>query len=96
MIKDKVISEVQEALEWNDIALDAIIWIGSRDGGYAMTWNEFLVADIPDGTEWGFPFDLVVVGGDWWLETDEEQPSYLVFKTSPLRAPEAVKFASWW
>lgn len=50
-----------------------VLWVGSRDGNYAMAWDEF--ANIADfvydcGYTWSNNIneDLVVVGSDWWLE----------------------------
>jgi len=48
-------------------------WVGSSDGRFVSTWQEFLqlaqeVEDPKDYPSAAVPFDLVIVGVNWWLE----------------------------
>lgn len=53
-----------------------VFWVGSKDGKYAISWEEF--AKIATNTNYNeglggqeITSDLVVVGQSWWLERHE-------------------------
>lgn len=74
-----------------------MFWIGSKDGKYAMSWNEFAaIADITYDAGYGgqeIASDLVVVGNNWWLERYEYDGSECwEFKTPPLIQVHPKKF----
>ena len=52
-----------------------VLWIGSKDGKYAINWEKFVeIADrlyMPDSEVQLIAKDLVIVGDDWWLERKE-------------------------
>lgn len=52
-----------------------VLWIGTKDGSEAMTWEEFAkIADFDYDEGYGeieIRPDLVVVGKGWWLERHE-------------------------
>lgn len=53
-----------------------VLWVGSRDGKFAMSWADFedkfknLEYDAGFGRQ-EIAADLVVVGENWWLEREE-------------------------
>ena len=74
-----------------------VMWVGSRDGKYAISWEEFKkIADIEYDCKFGaqeIAEDLVVVGKDWWLERHEYDGSeWWEFKTLPRKQRNPKKF----
>ena len=72
-------------------------WVGSADGEFAITWDEFVkIADVEYNDGFGaqeVAEDLVVVGDDWWLERREYDGSeWWEFKTLPKKKKNAKKF----
>lgn len=69
------LQETIEELTENKHNTDEVRWVGSRDGLYSMSWEEFRdLADFEYDCGYGcteIPKDLVVVGDDWWLERRE-------------------------
>lgn len=72
-----------------------VLWVGSRDGKYKMTWQDFLaLSDVEYDSGYGaqeIAKDLVVVGDTWWLERHEydgsewwELKEYPVFRVDAL------------
>lgn len=68
---------LHETLEYLEIChktTQEIHWIGSEDGDYTMTWEDFeILADTEYGPEvdaYTVAADLVVVGMDWWLRRE--------------------------
>ena len=68
-----------------------VIWVGSRDGRLAISWDEFalIAKDINYDSGFGgheIQLDLVVVGSNWWLERREYDGSESwSFKSAPQR-----------
>ncbi len=73
-----------------------VAWVGTDDGEYAISWEEFLkIADIEYDSGFGLayiPTELVVVFKDGsWLERHEYDGSESwVFKSAPVREPDSV------
>lgn len=70
-----LLEETTQELSRQQKTPDDVIWVGSRNGEYAMSWAEFAgIANIEyDGGFGGQQIaeDLVVVGAGWWLERHE-------------------------
>lgn len=70
------LDETVEALTKADKSADDVAWCGSRDGTLVCSFADFaekakaINYDAGYGGQ-GIPSDLVVVGGDWWLERHE-------------------------
>lgn len=84
-----LLKETLEVLEKHGLTIDDIEWIGSEDFKIA---NFFDIASIKYDDGFGaqeIPFDLVIVGKDWWLERYEydgsEQWEFKKKPTEPLR-----------
>lgn len=76
-----------------------IKWVGSEDGEYAISWNEFVaICEQCEPTIWDYlPVDFVVVGTNFWyeIETDsEDDMQRIMFKTKPKisKEPKPIKF----
>lgn len=74
-----------------------VTFVGSRDGKYAISWDEFTrIADITYHSGFGgqeIATDLVVVGADWWLERHEYDGSeWWEYKCLPSAPKEAKPF----
>ena len=93
-----LLKETLEILEKHGKSPKDVKWVGSRDGKYAITWNEFeKIANITYNNSYGaqeIAEDLVVVGEDWWLErcVCDGWSEWWEFKTLPIKQSEAVKF----
>ena len=68
--------ETIEILKHWGKTVDDVMWVGSMDGKYALSWLEF--EKIADKIEYDNGYGgqeiyehLVVVGNDWWLERYE-------------------------
>ena len=53
-----------------------VLWVGTRDGTEAITWEEFekladFEYDNSRNSDSGIRFDLVVAGKGWWLQREE-------------------------
>jgi hypothetical protein len=52
-----------------------VMWVGSRDGKYAISWEQFeSIANVEYDAGYGgqeVVMDLVVVGHGWWLSRGE-------------------------
>lgn len=75
-----------------------VLWVGSRNGKYALSWEEFTqISQVVYDSGYGgqeIATDLVVVGEDWWLERGEYDGSeWWEFKTTPKRQPDAKRFS---
>jgi len=70
-----LLEETLEKLKECGFRESDVSWVGSKDGEYAISWEEFKkIADIEYDNGYGTPeiaIDLVVVGKDWWLERHE-------------------------
>jgi hypothetical protein len=74
-----------------------VLWVGSEDGRYALSWEEFAqIADVEYDPGYGaqkIAVDLVVVGDGWWLERWEyDGAEGWSFKECPVRQPDAEPF----
>jgi hypothetical protein len=76
-----------------------ILWVGSRDGVYGLSWSEF--RPIADVTEFDSGYggaeiaeDLVVVFGDGsWLERHEyDGAEWWEYKSEPVRSADTKPF----
>lgn len=71
LVKDTI--EYLEELGYEE---SDVLWVGSRDGEFAMSWVDFkdkfknLKYYAGYGTQ-EIAADLVVVGDNWWLEREE-------------------------
>lgn len=71
-----VIKELKERLDAFDLYEENILWVGSKDGKYALTWGQFCERFDKEEYDNGFgrveiASDLVVVGTNWWFERIE-------------------------
>lgn len=72
----KIIKETVDRLKELGYGESDVLWVGSRDGEFAMSWADFkdkfknLKYDSGYGTQ-EIASDLVVVGDNWWLERKE-------------------------
>lgn len=85
-----LLEETTQELSSQQKAPDDVIWVGSRNGEYAMSWEEFAgIANVEYDDGFGsqkISSDLVVVGDNWWLERYEYDGSESWnFKTTPLK-----------
>lgn len=72
----KIVEETIEDLKDLGYNESDVLWVGSYDGKFAMSWEEFsdkfknLEYDSGYGAQ-EIADDLVVVGENWWLERNE-------------------------
>lgn len=83
MFKINFKEETLECLKLHNKTIDEIQWIGCRH--YRIPMNEFWkLADFDYDNGYGLqiiPYDLLIVGLDWWMERDEYDGSeWWVFK----------------
>lgn len=94
-----LLEETLEALREAGKSPADVLWVGSRDGAYAVSWDEFCA--IARNTEYekdsGAPeiaWDLVIAGDGWWLERREYDGSeWWEFKTTPAKRLDAKPFS---
>ena len=65
-----------EIVRHNKVPDENVRWVGSKNGKYAMSWEEFAAIAVSFEYEnrsgrVEVAEDLVVVGDDWWLERRE-------------------------
>ena len=92
-----LLKETIEELRRNGKDEKDVLWVGSSDGKYAISWEEFKkIADIEYDCKFGaqeIAEDLVVVGKDWWLERHEYDGSeWWAFKTLPRKQRNPRRF----
>jgi hypothetical protein len=85
-----LLKETLEVLENINKTVKDVLWVGSRDGEYCISWEDFeKISDINYDSGYGsneIISDLVVVGNNWWLERGEYDGSeWWNFKTTPLK-----------
>ena len=73
-------------------------WVGSKDGEYAISWEEFeKIANVEYDNGYGaakVALDLVVVGDDWWLERYEyDGAECWDYKEKPKMKNDAKRFS---
>jgi len=93
-----LLSETIMELRLHGKSEEDVRWVGSNDGKYAITWDEFAkIADVEYDNDYGayeVALDLVVVGDDWWLERCEyDGKEWWEFKSLPKIA-EGKKFSN--
>jgi len=75
-----------------------VLWVGSKDGEYAISWEEFveIAKDVNYNNGFGsqeIAEDLVVVGKNWWLERAEYDGSeWWEYKEKPKKSRRPKKF----
>lgn len=75
-----------------------VLWVGSVDGEYAISWEEFekIAENVWYYNGYGsqeIAYDLVVVGDDWWLERVEYDGSeWWEIRKKPEKKPDAKPF----
>lgn len=68
--------ETERALQYAGKAPSQVRWVGSRDGTFYVSWEEFVAFAAPltyqrfSGND-VIARDLVIVGADWWMERTE-------------------------
>ena len=85
MIVDCVVNlfdETLEKLKEHNLTPREVRWVGSQDGQFAITWEEFTVIAKSINYDCSYGVDeintgLVVVGDGWWLERGEYDGSEL-------------------
>lgn len=93
-----LLQETQEDITRNHKSVEDVQWVGSKDGEYSISWEQFaaLARDITYDSGFGgneIVDDLVVVGSDWWLERHEYDGSeWWEFKTLPIRKEKSKSF----
>lgn len=94
-----LLDETMEALKSHNKDIGDVIWVGSADGQYAISWFEFImIAPITYNDSYGsqkIAKDLVIVGKDFWLERGEYDGSeWWEYKTIPSLELEPKTFSS--
>ena len=84
-----LLTETIDNLRDRNLTSDNVLWVGSRDGKYAVPWGDFaILANKEYDSGFGgtnVVDDLVVVGEGWWLERHEYDGSeWWEFKQQPL------------
>lgn len=94
-----LLQETLNQLESNDRCSEDVIWVGSSDGKFSITWAEFAkIADVDYNAGYGSQLiasDLVVVGDDFWLDRDEYDGSECwTFNSLPVPAKKPKTFTT--
>lgn len=71
-----IVKETVEFLKKLGYLESDVLWVGSRDGEFAMSWEDFKdkFKDLEYDSGYGaqeIAYDLVVVGDNWWLERED-------------------------
>lgn len=93
MSKTNLLKETLKVLKSRHKTPADVQWVGSQDGTYAISWDEFAaIADVNYDASYGsaeIVMDLVVVGDSWWLERGEYDGSeWWEFKSKPTWSVE--------
>lgn len=102
-----LLTETKEALKAAGVRHKDVRWVGSRDGAYSCSWEDFgKIANKRYDDGYGAAHvasDLVVVGDGWWLERYEydgsEQWDYKTvprLTEKPLPLSSAVDSSAMW
>lgn len=95
-----LLKETTDVLKKYDKTTDEVLWVGSIDGEYAITWDEFMeiAGEINYDDGYGgqeIATDLIIVGDNWWFERSEYDGSeWWEFKTIPKKQLNAKKFTT--
>lgn len=101
MIVDCVVNlfdETLEKLKEHNLTPREVRWVGSQDGQFAITWEEFTVIAKSINYDCSYGVDeintgLVVVGDGWWLERGEYDGSeWWEYNTLPERVDNPKTF----
>jgi len=98
MTTDNLLEETLHKMEYNNKQENDVDWVGSRDGKYAINWNQFkAIGNIKYDSGFGgqeIAPDLVIVFKDGtWLERHEYDGSeWWEYKETPQRQKEATPF----
>ena len=94
----KLLYETKAYLQEHGLTGADVKWVGSIDGNYAMSWDEFenrfgnLEYDSGFGSQ-EIAKDLVVVGEGWWLERHEYDGSERwEYKKLPSKSDTSTPF----
>ena len=93
-----LIEETIQCLNENHLTPDDVKWVGSRNGLFVLSWQEFeeKFKDLSYDDGYGLQViasDLVVVGDKWWLERAEyDGTEWWVFRKPPVQSPISLKF----
>lgn len=94
----KFLNETILYLKYNQKTTKDILWIGSKDGSYSISYEEFekLAKNIEYDNGFGaqeIASDLVVVGEGWYLERAEyDGAEGWNFKTTPKKSQNTKSF----
>ena len=95
-----LLKETQKAVELSGHYVKDVLWVGSRDGRYTCSWDEFcLLANEEYNNSYGYEevgTDLVVVFGDnSWLERESEDGGeWWKLKKCPSQSTDTKKLKS--
>lgn len=95
-----LLAETVHVLATHNLTGADVLWVGSCDGQYAESWEEFATAATVIEYDDGFGGQeihaaLVVVGDDWWLERGEYDGSeWWAFKRRPTRGEGYRSFSA--
>lgn len=75
-MKDNLFHGTIAALYENNKLASDVLWVGSRDGEYAISWEQYQkladvdyeAANAAYSSRFYVATDLIIVGADWWLE----------------------------
>lgn len=94
----RLLPETIEALDAEGKTPADVRWVGSADGAYSVSWDDFaaVAADVEYRNLSGHAevaTDLVVVGDGWWLERAEyDGDEWWAYKACPTQQPDARGF----
>lgn len=94
--------ETIDILQQNNLSEQDILWVGTRNGRYSTSWEEFCVLAYIDYNHNDYlgpkiQEALCVVGNNWWLEReylDEYHKEYWTFHRIPFLAQDTLKLTS--
>lgn len=92
-----LLDETRVALRYESLMPEDVNWIGSSNGKYAITWEDFeKIADFKYDNGYGgqeIASDLVIVGHDWWFSRHEYDGSEgWEFHSRPIITSDAKTF----
>lgn len=91
------LKETIEDLKQQGIDPDDVVWVGSSDGKFSVSWTDFMrFADVNYDSGFGgqeIADDIVIVGKDWWFSRHEYDGSEgWEFHTLPTRSKTPKAF----
>jgi hypothetical protein len=94
-----LLAETLEAMKGQDLTPTDVSWVGSRDGCFGISWDEFAaIANVEYHSDYGAQEvapDLVVVFGQGrWLERREyDGAEWWEYKTQPILQSRSRRFS---